>query len=257
MTFASQSPRSKVIFAVAALPALCCLSALVGMFVAPGDPEYAVVRGVEPAGTFAVEGFLRGDLGDGDAAYDVTVVLEMTDDATHTTTGGLYRTRVTDRRFRVAGLACPHAQSLAIAVHTDDGRGGVLHSTLGGNVAPLFAESGDRLTNVRVDMHREWSFRGTVRDAQTNAPLEGVTVSARYQTYGRDGWSRPTGFTRTDSHGAWTLHGVTAIRFADAHRPVIQFYLAGYERAERAVAAPSHGEVPVVDASLTRPAATQ
>ena len=227
------------------------------MTVAPRDPEFTVVRGVEPEGTFAVEGMLRGDLGRSDAPYDVTVVLDMNDDATHVSVGGNYRARVTDRHFRVAGLRCPHAQSISISVQTDDGRGGVLHSTLGGNVPLLFAESGDRLTNIPIDMRREWSFRGTVRDAQTNAPIEGVTVSARYQTFGRDGWSRPSEFARSDASGAWTLNGVMASRFQDRRRPVIQFYRPGYESAERTVDAPARGAVPVVDAVMSRVSGAQ
>lgn len=212
------------------------------------DGDFAVVPGVEPAGTCAVEGYLRGDTApDG----PVAVALTWTDDVTRAEGGGTYAVTTREGRFRVAGLPCVNPQALAISVRAEGGRGGALHSTLGGVVAQLVGRSRDRLTHVRVDLTRGHRFRGVVRDARSGAPVGGVTVSAMYQGFGRDGWSRPREFAVSDGGGAWRLHGVQRERFQDAAHPRLMLYRKGYRVTEVEVALPSGDAEAEVSATLT------
>lgn len=235
-----------------AIPALCVAGVCLFAALWPKDEPYAVVPRREPAGTFAVEGYLRGELARRDGPEDITVVLTWTDDRTREEGGGLFRVRAVDRRFRVAGVACRGALSLSLAVMTDDGRGGTVHVTLGGNSVGMLATSGDLLKGVRVDLARGWSYRGRVRDAQTGAPVEGVTVSARHASYGRDGWAPLHAFTRSDARGEWTLHGVQSGRLADPAHPMIQGYRKDYPTAAQTATVPADTSTPWVDLTLTR-----
>jgi hypothetical protein len=194
---------------------------------APRDGDFKIVSGAEPAGTCAIEGYLRGG-SVGDAATPIVVALEWKDDEASTEGGGLYPTTSTERRFRVGSIPCDKPRSFAIAVTTTSAHeSGSIHTTLAGNHDNLSGRSGDRLTNVRIDVVKGASFHGTVKDA-TGAPVEGVHVSAKYGSSAY-GWSAPPQeFTRTDASGNWTLDGVTMAHFEDQTHASLGFYKAGY-----------------------------
>lgn len=211
---------------------------------APLDGDYKVVVGVEPTNTCAIEGYLRG--GSLSArTTPIVVVLEWKENGASGEGGGLYATTATNRRFRVAAVPCDTPRVFTIAVMTDAHEGGAIHTTLAGNYDSLFAHSGDRLTNVRVDLTKGESFHGTVKDIG-GAPLEGVTVSATY-TSSSYGWSGPPKeFSRSDATGRWSLDGVTPSRYADPSHPSLMFYKTGY----RALSEPTSASA--IDAVLEK-----
>lgn len=214
-----------------------------------GDGEFAIVPGREPAGTCALEGYFRGDTrGLEDGRVDVAVT--WSDEETREEGGRTATVPVRDRYFRVAGLPCAHPMNFGVSARAEGGRGGALHSTFGGVVAQLRGRSGDRLTNVRVDLATGMRFRGVVRDARTGAALAGVVVNAMYQGYGRDGWMRPQEFAVSDAAGSWRLHGVQRQRLRVNQPPALWLYRQGYGAREVPVALPAGDTEATVDAAL-------
>ena len=216
------------------------------------DAEFAIQPGREPAGTCAIEGFFRGDTEGLSRQTPVTVFVSSFDRTTSEERGRSFRVTSYDRRFRVAGVPCATEQDFGISARTDNGRGGGLHSTFGGNVAQLSGRSGDRLVNVRVDLMEGARFRGVVRDAQTGAPVEGVSVNAVYESYGRDGWARPQEWALSDANGEWILYGVQRARLPHNLPPTIHFHKRGYSEAQATTTVPSGDAVSVVNATIER-----
>jgi hypothetical protein len=192
----------------------------------PRPIDFAVRPNAEPAGTFAVEGYLGGEQGPG----ELSVVLYMNDTGTFNKSGSVHRLHSSDGRFRIAGVPCPRRQELQISIHTDDGRGGTIRSTPRGAYVSLTPNPGDRLVNVEVDLVRGWSFRGTVRDANTGAPIEGVAISAVYARFGgrNETYGMAAPFTLSDAGGHWTLYGVEAKHLRYRERPELSFQRDGY-----------------------------
>lgn len=200
-----------------------------------------------------MEGFFRGDTA-GLEGERVEVPVTWFDEETRDEGGRVASVVVRDRRFRVAGLPCAHLTGFTVSARASGGRGGALHSTFGGVVAQLHAGSGARFVNVRVDLSAGLRLRGVARDARSGAPLAGVRVSAAYQGYGRDGWSRPQEFAVSDGEGRWRLHGVQRARLRQGAPPTLYFSRQGYDAREVVVSLPAgDGEAEVSAALDPRP----
>ncbi|MFO0607642.1 MAG: carboxypeptidase-like regulatory domain-containing protein [Polyangiales bacterium] len=214
-----------------------------------GDGDFAIVPGREPADTCALEGYFREDTRGLDDGH-VDVAVSWSDEETREEGGRTATVPVHDRYFRVAGLPCAHPMNFAVSARAGGGRGGALHSTFGGVVAQLRGRSGDRLTNVRIDLATGMRFRGVVRDARTGAALAGARVSAMYQGYGRDGWTRPQEFAVSDANGNWRLHGVQRQRLRVNEPPALWLSRQGYVAREVLVTLPAGHAEATVDAAL-------
>lgn len=188
------------------------------------EAPFQIAAGAEPAGTCAIEGWVSGRTGPGEAATFALSWrrLDQPDE-------GAMPVRVTlaGGRFRIAGLRLDARRHYSLA-----GRAGAAglfqHSTLGGNYDALSLGPGERASGVRLDVAEGASFRGQVRDAVTGAAVTGVRVEAERRQYGRWGWQRPSVFAVTDSEGQFVLSGVALGELVDAQRPQLRFYHPRY-----------------------------
>lgn len=207
-------------------PLLCC-----GVFMVIGaltpKPPPVVNPGLEPEGTCAFEGYLIDMPKSASDPYPVTLMLN---DGVLPRAYPVNATREGD--FRLAGVPCDGGDhGFGIAVQTNDGRrGGKLHSTIGGNTIWLSGRSGTRFLGVKLELDDGLTFRGRVVD-DGGTPLEGVTVSPGYVTYGRDGWSPPGTFTITSADGTFFLQGVEASRMPKDLTP-LWLYKEGFQTKE-------------------------
>ncbi len=224
-------------------PLACCLGLMGFGFFAAKPPAEVVKGGVEPEGTCAFEGELRGMPSGAKEPYALTVSIASSKRA------AAYPAEATDGHFRVAGVPCDDEDhAFSIAVTTADGLGGNLHSSLGGNSPALYAKSRARFEHVPIDLDRGLQFRGRVVDA-AGAPLGGVRVSPVYQTYGRDGWAPPGVFTVTGKDGRFALAGVVRTKLIDG-APKVGLYVEGFPWKEVDVKLPANDDVVVELADL-------